>query len=158
LIGASGNDTLSGLSGNDILRGGLGRDQIFGGAGNDQLAGGGGEDLFSGGAGNDLFIYYFATEGGDTITDYGSTSCNDDAFQFNASAFGKLALGRLSPSNFYTSAYSNIGLDANDLFIFRQSDKTLWFDADGKKGAAPILMADLQNTAANITVDDIWMI
>lgn len=157
-IGGGGNDTLSGLNGDDVLRGGLGRDQIFGGAGNDQLAGGSGQDIFSGGAGNDIFIYYFASEGGDTVNDFGSASGNDDVFHFNAKAFGNLALGRLSASNFYTSATSNIGLDANDFFVFRQSDKTLWFDADGKRGAAPILIADLQNTAANITINDIWLI
>lgn len=158
LTGGDGNDTLSGFGGSDMLRGNQGRDLIYGGEGNDQLAGGSGQDTFLGGAGNDIFIYYFASEGGDAINDFSANQGNDDVFSFNGSAFGKLALGRLSAANFYSSSNANIGLDSNDLFVFRQSDKTLWFDTDGKGGAAPVLMVDLQNTAANITVNDIWMI
>lgn len=122
------------------------------------MAGGSGQDTFLGGAGNDTFIYYFASEGGDAINDFSATPSNDDAFNFNGSAFGKLALGRLSAANFCSSSSANIGLDGNDLFVFRQSDKTLWFDADGKGGKASVLMVDLQNTATNMTVNDIWLI
>lgn len=156
LAGGDGNDTLTGFGGNDLLRGGTGRDAIYGGAGDDQLAGGSGQDSFSGGTGNDTFIYYFASEGGDVIADYSALQGNDDIFNFNTKAFGNLALGRLSANNFFTSIRSNIGLDADDLFVFRQSDKTLCYDADGN--AAPVLIADLQNTAANITTSDIWLV
>lgn len=158
LAGGDGADTLSGLGGDDILRGNVGNDAVYGGAGNDQLAGGSGQDIFLGGTGNDSFIYYFSSEGGDAINDFSAVQGNDDVFNFNASGFGNLAKGRLSDSNFYSSATSNIGLDSNDLFVFRQSDKTLWFDKDGNGGAAAVLMVDLQNSAANLTVNDIWLI
>ena len=58
LWGADGNDTLTGGAGHDTLYGddrffGFGNDTLTGGAGNDYLAGGGGDDMLTGGSGND---------------------------------------------------------------------------------------------------------
>lgn len=54
LVGAQGNDT---LSGSGEIRGMQGDDMISGGAGDDILWGGPGNDTLSGGAGNDIYKY-----------------------------------------------------------------------------------------------------
>ena len=52
-FGAQGNDTLSGLGGDDHLDGGTGNDTLQGGSGNDTLVGGEGRDNLLGGDGDD---------------------------------------------------------------------------------------------------------
>ena len=49
--------------------------------------------------------------------------------------------------------HDNVAQDANDRFVFRTSDTTLWFDADGKGGAAATLLADLKAGAVVTTAD-----
>jgi hypothetical protein len=48
-------------------------------------------------------------------------------------------------AKFFVSGTSNKALDANDHFIFRTGDDTVWYDADGKGGAVSVLIADLTN-------------
>jgi Ca2+-binding RTX toxin-like protein len=57
LVGATGNDVLSGGDGNDKLMGLAGNDTLDGGNGNDTLTGGAGDDTLIGGAGNDTASY-----------------------------------------------------------------------------------------------------
>jgi len=57
LSGGLGNDTLSGGAGNDVISGGDGNDVLNGGAGNDRLIGGIGADTLYGGAGADVFVF-----------------------------------------------------------------------------------------------------
>jgi hypothetical protein len=61
---------------------------------------------------------------------------------------GVLGIGR------FKSGGNNQAGDGNDRFIFRTGDETLWFDRDGTGGAAPVLIADLQN-GATMTYQDI---
>jgi len=159
LQGAGGNDTLWGLGNNDILAGNAGNDVIRGDAGNDTIMSGLGNDRLTGGAGHDQFRYLAPLEGRDVILDFGSASNNDDSFWFRASSFSGLAAGRLASAHFVVQASGMPvkSLDSLDRFIFRTTDKTLWFDADGTGSIRPVLMADLQNSAANLTVNDIWL-
>jgi Ca2+-binding RTX toxin-like protein len=53
LLGAGGNDTLSGGAAGDVLEGQDGRDLLVGQGGNDTLRGGAGDDTLLGGAGHD---------------------------------------------------------------------------------------------------------
>ncbi len=56
LIGNNGDDSLSGGEGNDVLIGGSGDDQVSGDEGHDELHGNAGHDALVGGLGNDLLF------------------------------------------------------------------------------------------------------
>ncbi|MEO6300586.1 MAG: calcium-binding protein [Paracoccaceae bacterium] len=159
LGGGDGNDILTGGTGNDWLRGNAGNDSISGGTGDDTLAGGAGVDTMSGGAGNDVFCYYFKSEAGDQITDFGATtSTDDDRFNISAAGFGGgLGTGALDASQFALRLIDNFAQDTSDRFMFRVLDKTLWFDADGSGSGAAVMVANLQDSAANLTAADIWL-
>ncbi len=175
LSGGNGNDRLSGAAGNDILRGGNGRDTIDGGFGEDDLFGGNGRDrlfggsdnndnLLNGGAGRDVltgsldvvdaFNFSLVSHGGDRITNFE----DEDVLRIDASGFGGgLRAGELAAGRFRTAANSNQAGDANDRFIFRTGDETLWFDRDGKGGAGPVLIADFSD-GVRLTADDFVLI
>ena len=70
LIGSDDNDTLTGDGNNNVLDGGGGNDVIDGGGGNDVIIGGSGADTLTGDLGEDTFLYFSASEGGDSITDF----------------------------------------------------------------------------------------
>lgn len=136
--GSSAGNALNGRGGNDVLRGLGGSDQLIGGVGIDSL---------SGGAGNDYFTFLNIGEGGDRIADFGNVSGNNDSIRISASGFGlSLPVGQLA-ATYFRSGTTNLAQDADDRFVFRTTDKTLWFDADGRGGSAPILIADLQDNA-----------
>jgi Ca2+-binding RTX toxin-like protein len=56
LVGAAGDDVLSGHDGNDMLVGNAGDDMLFGGDGRDDMLGGDGNDMLVGGAGSDHIL------------------------------------------------------------------------------------------------------
>jgi Ca2+-binding RTX toxin-like protein len=159
LGGAEGNDLLYGETGNDWLRGNQGDDTQYGGPGNDTLAGGAGADLLSGGTGNDDFVYYSKTDGGDSIADFSATAgTNDDRFSISAAGFGGgLTKGTLSAAQFVVRDADNLAQDSDDRFIFRVSDGTVWFDADGNGAGNAVLIADLQNNVSTLTAADFWL-
>ncbi len=158
VLGSRFADTLSGDDAANTLEGGGGRDRLSGGAGDDTLVGGKGLDRLWGGAGDDHFVFHSPRQGVDRIGDWGSAAGDDDVLVFHASGFGGgLMAGALDPDRFRTSADSNAALDADDRFIFRQSDETLWFDADGQGGARAVLIADLQDGAV-VTAGDILLV
>lgn len=146
-MGFGGADTLSGQRGDDRLDGGAGADRLDGGQGNDRLIGGVGKDSLTGGSGNDVFRFLSRSEGGDRITDFSNGAGNDDLFHISAAGFGGgLKAGALPGFRFQIRS-DNVAQDADDRFIFRTTDRTLWFDPDGKGGQRPGLVADLQATA-----------
>lgn len=151
---ARGADVIRGSGADNLLDGRGGRDQLLGLAGDDTLVGGAGRDRLTGGSGDDEFQFGRASDGGDAIRDFRSVAGNNDSFRFDDAGFGGLALGALDNSQFRTRASSNAAVDADDRFIFRTSDATLWFDADGQGGSGPVLIADLQARAV-VTADDI---
>ena len=155
LNGAAGDDSISGGSNQDTLEGGDGNDTLAGGSASDTLTGGSGIDTLTGGSGNDAFLFRRLGEIGDVITDFSSSaSGNDDRIGVSQSGFGAgLALGALAASRFRARA-DNVAQDADDRFIFRGTDQTLWFDSDGNGGAAAVLLADLQ-PGASMTAADI---
>ena len=186
LDGAAGNDVLSGFGGNDrllgadgadILYGNDGADQLFGGAGNDalrgaaqndilsggdgqdMLRGGDGVDQLTGGPGSDYFDFVSLAEGqsgADLILDFGNSAASNDWIRVT-SAFGAgLTPGALATGWFVARA-SNVATDADDRFIFRTTDTTLWFDGNGSAAGWLTLLADLQ-AGAVLTAADIWII
>ena len=151
---ATGNDVLAGDSGNNILRGLGGVDTLSGGSGIDNLGGGAGIDRITGGLGNDGFVFQALSECGDVITDFRNLAGDNDAFRIAAAGFGGgLLVGALPAAQFQTRA-DNIAQDGNDRFIFRTTDQTLWFDANGNVAGGLTLVADLQ-AGATVTAGDI---
>ena len=150
----SGADQLRGNGGKNSLLGGGGDDRLDGAAGNDFLSGGNGIDVLTGGNGNDTFIFATRSGLGDTILDFNSIGAgNDDRIQITAAAFGGgLVAGALAANQFQSRA-DNVAQDADDRFIFRSSDKTLWFDDDGNGAHAALLVANLQASATMTALD-----
>lgn len=159
IIGGSGNDRLSGWAGNDSLYGGVGNDLFYGIDGNDFIYGGQGTDTLQGGAGDDSFLFTTLLDCGDVISDFSNVTGNNDTIRITASAFGGgLVAGALSSAQFVLRSADHNALDSNDRFIFNATDKTLWFDADGNGAGGAIMVANLQNTAANLTSADILLV
>ncbi len=158
LQGFGGRDSLIGNGGNDKLNGGNGNDDLRGGSGNDLLSGGSGRDRLSGGQGNDGFHFAARAEGGDVIADFHNRTADNDYFRMDASGFGGglSAGGVLAPSKFGTRA-DNEAQDADDRFIFRNTDQTLWFDSNGSGLGGLSLVADLQGGAV-VTAADILLV
>ena len=115
-----------------------------------------GKDSLSGGIGNDQFFFYGTSEAGDLVNDFTNAAGNNDVFYFKGSAFGALPLGALAASAFQARA-DNLAQDANDRFIFRTTDKTLWFDSNGNTAGGLTMIADLQSTAPTLTAADIFL-
>jgi Ca2+-binding RTX toxin-like protein len=160
VLGSQRADTIRGDIDNNLLNGFGGADRINAIAGQDTLIGGAGRDKMTGGGpGSDFFRYAKVGEGGDEITDFSSDDGfgDDDAFQISAAGFkGGLSAGVLGAGQFKSGGNNQAG-DANDRFIFRTGDETLWFDRDGNKdGFKPVLLADLQDGAV-MTAADIFI-
>lgn len=158
LSGLDGNDTLLAGAGNDTLDGGAGTDRLEGGTGNDTLIGAAGIDQLTGGTGNDAFQFVSAAEGGDVISDFRNVTGDNDLFRIGAAGFGGgLSAGAaLSASRFQVRA-DNLAQDADDRFIFRTTDKSLWFDNNGNVTGGLTMLADL-DAAATMTSADILLV
>ena len=90
------------------------------------------------------------------ILDFGNVAASNDRFQIDAAGFGGgLVVGTLAAADFQSRA-DNLAQDANDYFMLRTTDTTLGLDMDGNGGAAPVMIADLQDSAT-VTYRDIVM-
>jgi hypothetical protein len=153
VLGSAYGDWIQGDSLGNVLDGRLGNDTLYGGAGGDVLIGSQGIDTLLGGQGNDLFDFLSLAHGGDIILDFSSSAPgNNDAIRVRTSFGGGLAVGTLPAAQFQSRA-DNLAQDSNDRFIFRTTDKTLWFDVDGTGAIAPYLLADLQASATMTNAD-----
>jgi serralysin len=159
LDGGKGSDTFDGGKGNDTLLGGAGHDDFLrGGNGHDALDGGKGTDMLTGGNGNDEFIFVGPGQSGDSITDFGNRSGDNDRILIDASSFkgGLDEGGHLSRDAFQVGA--NHHAKGDDVrFLFDTRTETLWFDRNGSKDDGLTLVADLQD-GARLQHDDIWLI
>lgn len=141
LAGGAGNDALTGGLGSDRLLGEAGRDTLSGGPGRDFLAGGIDVDRLTGGTGPDRFVFNSLATCSDRITDFNAI---DDTIVVSARAFGGgLVAGGVAAAQFCSRA-DNLAQDSDDRFVFRTTDQTLWFDANGSAAGGVRLIADLQ--------------
>jgi Ca2+-binding RTX toxin-like protein len=140
LSGGSGKDTLSGDDGNDTLSGNTGDDTLKGGAGNDILNGGAGKDTMTGGNGVDFFRFNTAlgSTNIDAITDF---KVNADKIQLENAIFKAIGAS-LTASEFVANA-SGIAQNASQHIIYETDTGKLFYDADGKGGAAKVQFATL---------------
>ncbi len=151
-----GNDYLTGDEFANTLLGRAGADTLIGGAGDDVLSGGIGLDMLYGNAGNDSFVFNTLAEIGDRIMDFGAAAGNNDTILVSAAGFGAgLVAGALGANRFWASA-TGLSHDADDRFMLRLTDRTVWFDADGTGAGGRVLVADLQDGAA-FGVSDIFI-
>lgn len=156
LYGNDGADRLFGGAGNDALRGAAQNDVLFGDAGRDLLRGGDGIDQLTGGLGDDFFDFMSLAEaqtGTDLIRDFSTISGNNDTVRISTAFAAGLVAGVLPQGRFVAQA-SNLAPDADDRFIFRTTDGTLWFDSNGSAAGGLTLLADLQ-AGAILTAADI---
>ncbi len=157
LVGDGGPNQLRGLDGQDFLMGGGGDDSLFGYDGDDRLRGSEGADILYGNAGNDTFEFRYASEGGDFIMDFTNAPGNDDRVSVQLVNFGAgLVRGWLDSTQFEART-DNLAQDADDRFIFRTTDRTLWFDSDGNGGAEAIMLARF-NLPVELTAHDILIV
>lgn len=157
VFGSDRADEIRGDAAGNILNGNGGADRLDGAEGGDVLVGGAGRDTLTGGLGNDSFRFLSLGDCRDVITDFHNVAGDNDRFQIDASAFGGgLVTGALAAADFRARA-DNLAQDASDRFIFRTTDATLWFDADGAGAGAAVLVADLQ-AGATMTAADIVLI
>jgi Ca2+-binding RTX toxin-like protein len=155
--GSHGNDWLGGDDGFNVIDGGAGKDKLWGHDGNDTLTGGAGRDTLEGGLGDDAFAMLSPLLGADVIADFSNVGGNNDRFDFHGGYFGGgLALGYLNP-DLFRSATTRNAADADDRFIFRTTDATLWFDVDGVGGEASVMVANLNDTVV-LTASDILIV
>lgn len=140
----AGADTISGDAAANLLSGSGGADNLSGGGGADTLIGGAGADKLWGGAGNDQFSFQSLAQSGDTILDFSNLAGNNDTFRITAAGFGGgLVAGPLAAARFIVRA-DNLAQDADDRFIFRTTDQTVWFDSNGSAAGGLTMLADLQ--------------
>ena len=151
---ARGADVLGGDAANNVLRGYGGADTLAGGSGADALVAGVGIDLVFGGLGDDSFYFEKPGDGGDVIGDFAAVVGNNDTFRFWAPGFGGGLVAGALPAAQFQSRADNLAQDADDRFIFRTTDQTLWFDSNGNGAGGLTLVADLQSGAV-VTAADI---
>lgn len=144
ILTGSGADRLTGNGLGNVFVSAAGADVISAGSGNDALTGGTGKDTLSGGTGEDQFIFLTNSGVGDIITDFTN---GQDKIVLEGSAFGYgTATGALASVDFLAST-TRAARDSSDHFIFRTTDKTLWYDVDGSGWRSAVMIADLQSDA-----------
>ena len=142
ILGTTRADVLVGDAGDNLFFGNGSIDKLFGGAGADTLDGGARMDTLTGGDGADMFQFRAPTTMNDRITDF---TVGDDHILLEGSAFGYGdATGAVSADDFILRA-TRLALDATDRFIFRTTDHSLWYDADGVGGRGSVAIAYFQN-------------
>lgn len=136
---AFGGDVMMAGAGNDTIYGYAADDTLGGEAGNDRLYGGKGFDQLTGGSGQDAFVFDTRPGGGSNVDRLMDFSHADDTILVENAVFG--ALG---PSGGLTAAAFRQGrgaVDADDRIIYNSGTGQLFYDKDGKGGAAKLLFA-----------------
>lgn len=140
IIGGKGNDTLTGDKLANILLGGKGNDTLDGGKGNDTLDGGVGKDVLKGGKGADHFVFSskVGAANADTVSDF---KHGEDKISLDAAIFAAIG-GMLDAGEFRKGLAAK---DADDRIVYDSKTGKLFYDADGKGGAAALHFATLSS-------------
>ncbi len=141
--GKKGDDKLSGLGGNDTLIGGAGKDTLTGGAGFDRLDGGKDADRF-------VFSAKLDIAGVDTIVSF---THNEDKLALDDKIF-KAVGSSLSTDEFYAKAGATQAHDKSDHLVYNKATGDLYYDKDGKGGAAAVHFATISNHPGSLDHGD----
>ncbi|NJO78088.1 MAG: calcium-binding protein [Cyanobacteria bacterium RM1_2_2] len=154
-LGLTGTENLN-ATGNaldNILLGNAGVNTLDGGAGNDILIGAKGRDTLKGGTGADKFVFTAPTDRVDRILDFSQQ--DQDKILLVSSGFSKLKAGSVKQKQFVLGRKAQ---DKNDRLIYNSKNGALFYDADGKGGAAQVRIATFANKpalgASDFTVGD----
>ena len=162
LRGGRGSDFLDGGSGNDLIRGGHGRDHLDGGLGDDLLLGRFGKNFLTGGSGADTFDFNSRLrESADAhhashfsfakITDF---VAGEDRIELSHKIFPALHVGGLDADAFLSGNGVKAAHDNDDRIIYDTKSGALYYDEDGKGGAAPIEFALLRHGPDTVSYKD----
>lgn len=153
--GGDGNDRIIGNAAANLLRGGAGADRLTGGVGDDTLVGGTGADVLKGGAGRDDFVLDRrpdARADTDRIADF---TPGEDRLVLDHLAFagcgpaGALLAGAL--------AIGRRATEADDRLLYDPATGLLRWDADGARGEAATVIADIGASLA-LDAGDVWIV
>lgn len=154
LSGGRMSDRLVGDTADNRLLGNGKGDILGGAAGDDVLIGGHGKDKLYGGTGADIFIFTAKNHFGDLIYDFSS---GEDQIQVEGNGYGFGTYSGALDADAFVVSTGNAAQDADDRFIFRTTDQTLWLDRDGTGVAKALMVANLQ-TGATMTAADIYIL
>jgi len=148
-LSATGNGLANRITGNagaNELLGMDGNDRIVGGDGNDKLYGGFGRDTLTGGAGADQFVFEALKQPGSTVRNYDTVSDfhhdQGDKIVLDQTFYTAFsALGGISADAFHAGAGLRSAQDASDHLIYDTTSGSLYYDIDGRGGAAGVLVA-----------------
>ncbi|MCU0523739.1 MAG: S8 family serine peptidase [Elainella sp. Prado103] len=151
LVGAAGNDvitgngvanTLSGNTGDDRISGGNGNDILNGDSGIDRLNGGSGNDILTGGTENDRFIFSSSVPftitviGLDTITDF----VTGDKIVLDKTTFSSLTSSTgtgFSVATEFARVTNDAAVDGSTaLIVYNRNNGKLFYNSDGAITAA----------------------
>jgi Ca2+-binding RTX toxin-like protein len=141
LAGEAGADTVAGGGGSDTVTGGAGKDKLSGDKGNDVIEGNAGKDTLTGGAGADRFVFNagLGASNADTIIDFKS---GQDKLVLDDTIFAAVGT-KLDKAEFYASDGAKAAKDSGDRIVYDSKSGKLYYDADGKDGAAAVHFATL---------------
>ena len=136
VVGAGGNDNLTGSEHNDQLEGNDGNDQLFGLDRNDSLTGGAGDDVLMGGAGSDTAFFAGEMSTYSVVTNAGTlTVADNDAINDGDDGTDTLAgVEVLSFKNGETVSVAApivLDLDGNGIETLNSTESSAIFDLNG---------------------------
>ncbi|HWT12799.1 MAG TPA: M10 family metallopeptidase C-terminal domain-containing protein [Allosphingosinicella sp.] len=141
-INGNGNSLANSLAGNsaaNVLKGAAGNDKISGGAGSDKIYGGSGKDTLQGHSGLDGFYFDAALSASANVDRILDFSRADDTIFLDRDIFkGIAANGTLSAAAFRVGTSA---ADSSDRIVYDKPSGQIYYDADGRGGAAAVLFA-----------------
>lgn len=145
--GRKGNDKLNGLGGNDTLIGGYGKDTLTGAAGYDRLDGGRDADQF-------VFATKLSSARVDTIVAFQHDA---DKLVLENNVFKAIG-SSLSSDEFYAKAGATHAHDKSDHLVYNKTTGDLYYDKDGKGGAAAVLFVTIANHPGSLDHGDFLIV
>ena len=123
--------------------GGAAGDTLKGDGLGNWLTGGGGNDLLRGRGGADRFVFSAKLGAGnaDTIADF---KHDKDVLALDDKIFKAIG-STVTSGEFYAKAGAHRGHDKDDRVVYDKTTGDLYYDRDGKGGAAAILFATLKH-------------
>ena len=152
LVGGNGNDSLAGGDGHDKLLGSSGNDTLRGGDGNDTLRGGTGNDVLDGGAGKDQFRFDDKPNSSSNVDHITNFTIGSDKIALENATFH--VGSSLTSSEFLARSSGHSATSTSQHIIYDKQTGELWYDEDGKGGAAAVQFAVIDNKPAGLSVSD----
>jgi Ca2+-binding RTX toxin-like protein len=161
LYGNGGANTIEGFGGNDTVVGNGGNDRLFGGTGDDTVVGGAGQDYLDGGRGTDTIDcgkdsaqdrVVLHIDAADTIVNFDFKELDKVVLSSSETGISSLAPG----SNFFLTVAAPDNTDGavgTQVIINDSAHDTLYYDADGAGGSAPILIGSFNTVSFFVSTD-----